>query len=314
MAAVGARRVEAEDGSDAIEVEVATSRGQPRFEPDEAAQPYTDVPVTIEVPRLAVARWRGRVAARPGKHHVELDDGRSATLVVQASQPGPRPDPAFVRHVLAPRRPPPSTSHAQPQSLRVTWLAPGPLQGRTMTVPLVGHGDSRDGPPATGTCTVDTQGHAVDPHRVCPWPLAEGGVRIHAAVFPAGDVDVLDLLVERCDAASDERPSAPFLGDDWFHGDYRTRYETLSLPVCRVRVDTRRFYLPVGEEATVHLDGECGGHVPRRATARGVGRARRSIAVAGAALQLPRRGAASSFSLCARRGVDLTPALLWINW
>ena len=258
-AAVSARRVEAEDGSDAIEVEVAASQGQPRFEPGEATQPYTDVPVTIEVPQLDVARWRGRVPARPGKHLVQLDDGRSATLVVLASQPGPRPDPAFVRHVLAPRRLSPSTSHARPpQSLRVTWQAPGRLQGSTMTVPLVGHGDSRDGPPATGTCTVDTRGHAVDPHRVCPWPLAEGGVRIHAAVFPAGDVDVLDLLVERCDAASDERPSAPFLGDDWTHGDYRTRYETLSLPVCRVRVDTRRFYLPVGEETSVHLDGSAG--------------------------------------------------------
>ena len=125
-----------------------------------------------------------------------------------------------------------------------------------MTLPLVGHGPWRDGLPATGACTVDAHGLAVDPHRECPWPLAEGGVRIHAAVFPAGDVDVLDLRVERCDAASDERQSAPFLRHDWIHGEYRTWYETLSLPVCWVRVDTRRFYLPVGEETSVHLDGD----------------------------------------------------------
>ncbi len=253
--AVGARRVEADDGSDAIEVEVAASQGQPRFEPREVTATYTNVPVTIEVPQLGVARWRGRVPARPGKHHVQLDDGRSATLVVLASQPGPRPDPPFVRHVLAPRRLSPSTSHARtPQSLMVTWQAPGPLQGSTMTVPLVGHGAWRDGPPATGACTVDARGLAVDPSRECPWPLAEGGVRIHAAVFPAGDVDVLDLLVERCDAASDERESAPILRDDWTHGVYHTWYETLSLPVCRVRVDTRRVHVPKGGEAVLRLD------------------------------------------------------------
>jgi hypothetical protein len=258
--AVRARRVEVDDGSAAIEVEVAASRGEPRFEPVEVAPTCTnDVPVTIEVPQIGVARWRGRVPARPGKHHVQLDDGRSATLVVRASQPGPRPDPAFVRHVLVPRRLSPSRSNVRtPRTLTITWQAPGPLQGSTITVPLVGRGAWRDGPPATGTCSVDAHGLAVDPQRGCPWPLAEGGVRIHAAVFPAGDVDVLDLHVERCDAASDERPSAPFLGDDWSHGEYRTRYETLSLPVCRVRVDMRRFYLPVGEETSVHLDGDAG--------------------------------------------------------
>ena len=105
---------------------------------------------------------------------------------------------------------------------------------------------------------MDARGLAVDPNRECPWPLAEGGVRIHAAVFQAGDVDVLDLQVERCDAASDERQSAPFLHHDWIHGEYRTWHETLSLPVCRVRVDMRRFYLPVGEETSVHLDDDTG--------------------------------------------------------
>jgi hypothetical protein len=257
--AVSARRAAEDDGSEAIDVEVAASQGQPRFEPGEVTPTYTNLPVTIEVPQLAVARWRGRVPARPGKHRVQLDDGRSATLVVLASQPGPRPDPAFVRRVLAPPRPSPSKSHSRtPQSLLITWQAPGPLQGRTMTVPLVGQGAWRGGPPATGASIVDAQGLVVDPHRDCPWPLTEGGVRIHAAAFPAGDVDVLDLQIERCDAASDERQSAPFLGDDWTHGEYRTRYETVPLPVCRIRVDTRRIYLPVGEETSLHLDGDAG--------------------------------------------------------
>ncbi len=253
--AVTARLVEAEDGTPAIDVEVAATHGQPRFEASEVTPSYTFIATTIEVPHIPVTRWRGRVPAQAGKHDLELDDGRSATLTVHAPRTGYSPDPPYVASVLAPRRPSPSTRPAQPPSfVSVTWLASGPLQGCTCTIPLAARGAGGHGLPAAGTCTVDTQGRAVDPHRECPWPVAEGGVRFHVAVWTAGHTDVVDLVVERCEAATDERPSTPLLKEDLLHGELRTWHETLSLPTCRVRVDSRRAYVPVGAEAVLHLD------------------------------------------------------------
>ncbi len=260
---ISARRVE--DGSDlgALELDIAVSLGSPRFERFETTLPYAYAPVTIELPRLGFARWRGKIPAELGKHRVELDDGRAVTLVVGASQPRSTPDPAFVRHVLAPE----SASASPPKSrlpgrLVVTWLAPGPLQGKTVEVPLVGGGDWRDGPPSTGIRALTNQGLIVDwsdlLNRECPWPMPEGGVLIQASVYPAGDVDVVDLRVEQCEAASENRESAPCLRQDWMGGEYRTWSESLSLPICRARVDTRRLYVAAGQEASVRLDDEAG--------------------------------------------------------
>ena len=260
---ISARRIE--DGSDlgALDLDIAASLGPPRFERFETTLASSYAPVTIELPRIGVARWRGKIPAEPGKHRVEMDDGRAVTLVVQASQPRPTPDPAFVRHVLAPRDASSSPSKTRlPARLVVTWLAPGPLQGSTVDVPLVGRGDWRDGPPATGIRALTNQGLIVDwsdlLSRECPWPMPEGGVLIRATVYTAQDVDVVDLRVEQCEAASEKRDSAPCLRHDWTGGEYRTWYEPLSLPVCRARVDTRRLVVAVGEEASVRLGDDAG--------------------------------------------------------
>jgi len=88
--------------------------------------------------------------------------------------------------------------------------------------------------------------------------MPEGGVLIQATVYTAQDVDVVDLQVEQCEAASDHRDSAPCLRQDWTGGEYRSWSEPLSLPVCRARVDTRRLYVAVGEEAPVRLGDDAG--------------------------------------------------------
>lgn len=260
---VSARRIE--DGSElgALDLDIAVSLGPPRFERFETTLASSYAPVTIELPRLGVARWRGKIPARPGKHRIELDDGRGVTLVVQASQPRSTPDPAFVRHVVAPESPSASPPKSRlPGRLVVTWLAPGPLQGRTVEIPLVGRGDWRDGPPARGIRALTNQGLIVDwsdlLDRECPWPMPEGGVVIQATVYTAQDVDVVDLWVEQCEAASDTRESAPCLRQDWTGGKYRAWSESLSLPICRSRVDTRRLVVAVGEEAPVRLGDDAG--------------------------------------------------------
>lgn len=258
---VSARRVEAVDGVGLLDVVIAASSGRPGFEPYSTSITKSYVEVTIEIARLEVARWRGRIPAVPGRHRVQLDDGRAVTLVVQEERPGPRLEQPFRRHVLPP--PPEAKEPPAPRGparLVVTWSAPGPLQGTTREIPLVVRGAFRDGLVYEGACTVNLRGETVDTlARECPWPLPEGGVKIRASVLAAGDVDVLDLVVERSDAALEERPSAPCLRQDWSGGKYRSWTESLSLPVCPVRVDTRRVHVPVGSEAVVRLDDGPGG-------------------------------------------------------
>ena len=82
----------------------------------------------------------------------------------------------------------------------------------------------------------------------------EGGVRIHARARRAGEVDVVDLVVERCGRAVRMRTAVPLPRRYVSSWEDAAASEPFSLPVCRVREDTRRVVVPAGREVLVRLD------------------------------------------------------------
>jgi hypothetical protein len=248
--AVSARRLEGREYAGDLDVEIAYSDAPPRFTRFETTLANPSLPVCIEIPTTYRACWRGLVSAAPGAHAIRLDDGRLVTLTVRGDGGSAPAVGGLVRRELHAASAEQGAGSRAEHYLHIAWEVPG--EQFTYDMELVPR-DRALGSSRGDGWVVATGGAVTASTATGIWPPPDGGLRIHAAVLHTGDVDVVDLDLERAWSAADVRfpGGAPL-------GTVPSEPRWPRLTANEVRADAFRVLLHLGDEACVAVRGASG--------------------------------------------------------
>ncbi|MCA9317238.1 MAG: hypothetical protein KDB73_17250 [Planctomycetes bacterium] len=246
---ISARRIESRDLFGDLELEIAYSNNRPTFVRIDTTF-MGDAPVSIEEARGAMASWRGRVPASPGRYSIKLDDGRTVRLAVHGPCACTAAACSVFRRELPTVGPTADEGPTGQRSLRINLEVAG--EERTYDVALIPRDTTVGSSSREGSLIIPiANALAKSAETGTPrWPQPGGGLRIEARTLPAEGVEFIDLVVERVWPADEIRfggglpPGADPKAPEW-----------PALSVIPVRTQTVHVDLPHAGEATVSLSG-----------------------------------------------------------